>query len=65
MELKEVNIVKSYVVDNLSKLYQKSLKNTEKHPGNKEYNDGYVEGLRLAGGLILNFLYQMARAEEE
>lgn len=65
MELKEVNIVKSYTEDKLTGLYQKSVKNTKKHPGNKEYNDGYTEGIRQAGAVILNFLYQMARAEEE
>ena len=65
MNQNEVNIVKSYLEDNLTKLYQKSIKNTKKYPGNKEYNDGYAEGIRQAGAVILNFLYQMARAEEE
>lgn len=64
MELKEVNIVKSYITDNLTKLHQKSVKNTNKYPQNKEFNDGYSEGLRKAGTIILNFLYEMAKAEE-
>lgn len=65
MNRNEVDIVKSYLKDNLTKLHQKSVKNTTKHPQNKEFNDGYSEGLRQAGGLVLNFLYQMARAGEE
>lgn len=65
MKQSEVNITKSYLEENLTKLYKKRVKNTQKHPNNKEYNDGYIEGLRIAGSLILNFLYQMARAEEE